>query len=319
MISVIVPVYNAEKYIERCLNSILAQTYTNFEIIIVDDGSTDCTDEILKLYEKKDKRIRIIKKTNGGSASARNLALEHVAGNYVAFVDADDYLSPNFLRVMVSIAKENNADIVECDYNIVQNKEEHTFTLNQNENIQILSNIQKLEELCAKSTYMKSCVLWTKIYRVELFQGIKFVENKGIDDEFVIHRLIYRAKIIAVTDQKLYYYFMSENSQMRSKPSIKRIDNTEAIEEQLKFFLNIGNRKLYNMLLYRYFRTVNGNLRFLKKNYPNQKELILQFKKKQKNIYHAFSVKEIPIFDKLFLLIDYFAPTLAKIIHNIMS
>lgn len=316
MISVIIPIYNAEKYIERCLDSIFVQTYEDFEIIAVDDGSTDLTAEILKQYSKKDERIKIIKKRNGGSASARNLALKYVNGKYVIFIDADDYVSCDFLRTMVCIAEETKADIVECDYQIVRGKKEQEKVLDEYEYIRILTNMEKLEELCKKSTYMKSCVLWTKLYRTELFQGIKFIENKGIDDEFVIHKLIYRAKLVAITNRKLYYYCLTDNSQMRAEPSIKRIDNTEAIEAQLMFYKSIGSERLYNMLLYRYFRTVNGNLRFLKKNYPEQEEIILKFKKKRKKIYYAFKVKEIPILDKIFLFMDFFMPYLARIVHD---
>lgn len=316
LISVIVPIYNAEKYISRCLNSLLSQTYKNFEVIAVDDGSTDRTFEILKQYEKKDQRIKVITKYNGGSASARNLALNFIKGDYIAFVDVDDYVSVDFLKILVDIAKKTGADIVECDYTIVYEEKELEERINEIEEPRLLTNIEKLEELCDKSTYMKSCVLWTKLYRSKLFFGLNFVENKGVDDEFIIHRLIYRANIIAVTEQKLYFYFMSDNSQMRSKATIKKIDNTEALEDQLAFYKSIGNKKLYNMLLYRYFRTVNGNYRFLKEKYSDKKELIVKFKKKRKKLYYALFAREIPLLDKIFLLLDRFAPCLAKNIHT---
>lgn len=316
LISIIVPIYNAEKYISRCFNSLISQTYKNFEVIAVNDGSTDRTFEILNQYEKKDQRIKVITKHNEGSASARNLALKYAKGDYIAFVDVDDYVSVNFLEILADIAEETEADIVECDYTIVYDEKELKERINKIEEPHLLTNIEKLEELCNKSTYLKSCVLWTKLYRSRLFQGLKFVENKGIDDEFIIHRLIYRANMVAVTEQKLYFYCMSDNSQMRSKPTIKKIDNTEALEDQLAFYQSIGNKKLYNMLLYRYLRTVNGNYRFLKENYSDKKELIIQLKKKRKKLYYALLVREIPLLDKMFLLLDRFAPCLAKNIHT---
>lgn len=117
LISVMVPVYNVAPYITNCLESLIHQTYTNLEIILVDDGSTDNSLEICQEYAKKDKRIKVIHKENGGLSTARNAGLDVATGDYYSFVDSDDYISTRFYEIMLNVALEHSADIVECDYN----------------------------------------------------------------------------------------------------------------------------------------------------------------------------------------------------------
>ena len=264
MISIIIPIYNAEKYISRCISSILDSSYKNFEIICVNDGSTDNTIELLNEFSKKDNRVKVYTKKNGGSASARNYGLNLVNGDYLAFIDADDYVHKDYFKILYNTAKKYNTDIVECDYYLVSDGIFAESNQVNDYNVKIISNIKKLEEFCGKKEYLKSSVLWTKIYSKKLFDNIKFIENKGIDDEFIIHELIYKANNIALVDKKLYYYYMSPNSQMRSNPKLNKIDNTEAIENQMNFFEKKGLRELKERLYYRYYRTIINNIVYLK-------------------------------------------------------
>ena len=114
-ISVIVPIYNTEKYLARCIESILCQTYTNLEIILVDDGSTDKSGDICDFYARKDNRVKVVHKENGGAAAARNFALNMVTGQYIGFVDSDDYIEPIMYQSMIQIAEEYDCDVVMCD------------------------------------------------------------------------------------------------------------------------------------------------------------------------------------------------------------
>ena len=116
LVSVIIPAYNIEDYIGRCLDSVLSQTYKNLEILVVDDGSSDCTGEILDDYEKKDQRIRVIHKENGGVSSARNIGIEAATGDYIGFVDGDDLMEPEMYKTLVNLLKEENADIAHCGH-----------------------------------------------------------------------------------------------------------------------------------------------------------------------------------------------------------
>ncbi len=314
MISIIIPVYNAQTYIERCLKSIQCQSFVDFEVLIIDDGSTDNTYNISFNFSVLDKRFRVFHKENGGSASARNVGLKLAKGAYVAFIDADDYVHPDYLIRLYSIAKENDVEIVQCGFIVVTDDTEKTIF--KSERISFYTNIDFLENFCRKETYLKTAVLWNKLYKKELFEGLKFPEGKGIDDEYLIYKVIYRAEKIAECDNNLYYYYMSCNSQMRSAPTLKRIDSVEAIEGQLDFFNSIKQKKLYNMLLYRYYSNVVGAYYFVKEYFPDEKETLLKLKKKKKNWKNALQVKEIPVKDKILLCFKVFFPKIFRKLYR---
>ena len=310
-ISVIIPIYNAEKYLERCINSLLNQTYSDYEIILVDDGSKDNSGNICDYYAYKYSNIKVIHKENGGSGSARNVGISKAKGNYISFVDADDYVKNNFLERMVELAYIYNADLVECSFEIVKNyNNKLEETDNKCKTINKMSNIEMLEAFCSKKDYLKSAVLWNKLIKKELFNNLKFIEGKGIDDEYIIHELLYRSKISIVIDDKLYFYYMSEGSQMRSGYSLKALDSIEAIENQLKFFKHINNNKLYNMLLYRYYSAICINYYLIKSFYKDKTDLIITLNQKRKNWRNALLVKEILFSDKMILILKRFFPAI---------
>ncbi|SEI98990.1 Glycosyl transferase family 2 [Kandleria vitulina] len=317
MISVIIPVYNSEKYIEKCINSILNSSFNDFEIIVVDDGSIDETYNIISKLSKKDKRIRIIKISNGGSAHARNIGLQNVRGDYVTFVDSDDYVDKDYLKELYEAIVTYNLDMVECDYRIISNYEDYNEIIqNKKNHIYIIDNIAKLNQLCERNTYLKSVVLWNKIYKKELFDNIQFVENKGIDDEYIIHKIIYKAKKIGLIENKLYNYYVNNNSQMRGKPDLKRLDNLDAIESQLCFF---DEKKLYSIkekLLFRYYRTVIDDIYFVKKYFPNEKNIINDLKKKRKGWSRILLSGKISIKEKVYLILTRYFSSLAYYIRN---
>jgi len=318
-ISIIIPVYNAEKYINNCIKSIINQTYRNWKLIIVDDGSTDKTSEIINEYLKINENIFLFSKKNGGSASARNYALNLIDTNYFVFIDADDTVHPQYLELMYETIKKYNADIVQCNFR----------TVNNNNNLiyvdQIITEVNEytgedfLEKFCRKSSYLRTAVLWNKMYKTALFTNLLFPEGKGIDDEFLICQVLIRAKKIVEIPNTLYDYFLSPNSQMRSKPTLKSIDNVEAIEGQLNLFKTNNLTKLYNLLLYRYYSSVAGAYRFLKSNYPDEKELLLTMDKKRRKWKEALYVKEISIIDKVLLIIRVNFPSIFYIIHGVLK
>lgn len=311
-VSIIVPVYNAEKYLQKCLNSLVFQTFTDFEIILINDGSIDESGVICDNFKSNYSNIVVIHKENGGSASARNLGLSLAKGEYIAFVDADDYVKNNFLERLVQLATSYNADLVECSFEIEKNNGETKYVVSEQvSDVQRMDNIEMLKAFCSKKGYFKSVVLWNKLIKKDVLDGLSFIEGRGIDDEYLIHKILYRSKVSIVTNEVLYFYYLSDGSQMRTGYSLKTLDSVDAIERQLKFFKKINNRQLYNMLLYRYYSAILLNYYFIKKYYKNENGVLQELKRKRKCLYKALIVKETPFKDKVFLLIKRFTPSLA--------
>lgn len=315
MISIIIPIYNAKKYLNRCLNSILYQKYENYEVLMINDGSTDGSDLICLEFQNKDNRFKLITKDNGGSATARNTGLDLAKGDHIVFVDADDYIDKNYLLDLHSTMVKTKSDIVQCEFQITYIDNE--LERKQNNNFRIIDKHEMFEMFCNKKTYLSVAVLWNKIYKKELFNGLRFPINKGIDDEYLICQIINNSSTIAILNSKLYYYFMSENSQMRnSKPSLKKIDNIDALEMQLSFFYDNNMKDIYNMLLYRYNACVISGYNYVKKYFPNEIELKKCLKKKRKKWIKVLFTKNINIHDKLLLIIRRFFPRIFNFVHR---
>lgn len=317
MISVIVPVYNVEKYLPKCLDSILRQDCQDFEVLLIDDGSTDQSDEICDNYAKLDARVRVTHKPNGGSGSARNVGLGMARGKYIAFVDADDFVAENYLSRLLTVAEANHADIVQCQFQCVVENEQPAEHSDAGKIEKIYSNIESLKEFCKKSGYLSTAVMWNKLYRKELFYDIHYQEGKGVDDEYVICPILYRANRIIVISDVLYYYYMSGNSQMRNtRPTLKKLDGIDAIEKQLAFFEQISQPQLRNMLMYRYYSGVVGGYNYVKKYFPAEREILLRLKEKKKGMWSALRLKEMSLSDKLLLVSRNCCPNLFKLVHR---
>lgn len=197
-ISVIVPIYNVEKFLRRCIDSILAQTYTNLEIILVDDGSPDGCPAICDEYAEKDDRIVVIHKENGGVSSARNSGLDNVSGDLIGWVDPDDYIEPDMFETLFNLKEKVNADISICSVNV--------FGLYENQIIYSDSLLSKEEYLKLLLSNKIQSFLWNKLFSKELFAGIKFAEGKTYEDVMVQHLIAEKAKNIVVSSKMLYNY-----------------------------------------------------------------------------------------------------------------
>lgn len=249
-ISIIVPIYNVEKYLEKCIKSILNQSFKEFELILVDDGSPDNCGDICDKYLNLDNRVRVIHKKNGGLSSARNAGLKIANGEYVAFVDSDDWVRDIMYEKLYSIAQKGNADIVQCKYinafdeNIRPNIENDT-------NMEIIGNYDALNNLY-NGRYEETVVTWNKLYKRELFNRIEFPEGRIHEDEFTTHKLLYKAKKIILYDKEMYYYRQTPNSIMNSKFNLKRFDLLEALKERSDFFNSINNKVLYRKTIQKY-------------------------------------------------------------------
>lgn len=229
LLSIIVPVFKTEKYLNCCIQSILNQTYRNLEVILVDDGSPDKCGKICDEWAKKDPRVRVIHVQNGGAGKARNIGIVASKGDYVTFVDSDDYLSLQMYERMLC-AFESEVDIVECDYEILESKEM---------NFKILGGSRKFtaEEAMRENIHdhLFKQVIWNKIYRRNVIEGVWFPEGKLIDDEFWTYKVIGRAKKLIHLNDCLYAYRQQENSVMHASFSLNRLQAIEAKMSKLEY------------------------------------------------------------------------------------
>lgn len=235
LISIIVPIYKVEPYLKRCLDSIVNQTYTNLEIILVDDGSPDNCPAICDEYAAKDKRIVVIHKENGGLSDARNAGLDICKGEYISFVDSDDWVDLSYIEVLISLQKKYTADITIAEHDLIAPKtfyKKETFQYKE----EIFNNKEGLKQLFSSNnpTYT---VAWGKLYKKDLLKDFLFPLNKYHEDEFTTYKLFYHSKVICYTNKKLYNYFLREgNITSTSHP----LDLLQAYEESFIFFKNQG-------------------------------------------------------------------------------
>lgn len=233
MLSIIIPIYNVEKYLTKCIESVINQTYKNLEIILVNDGSTDNSKDIINKYSLIDSRIKIINKKNGGLSDARNVGIEIAKGDYIAFLDSDDWIELNMYEKLYSYIKQENADIVQCSYQEVYNEEVNNQKIK--EEIKLISGKDSLYNLYGEN-HGKTVVVWNKIYKRELFNDIRFPKGKYHEDELTTYKLLYKANKIVDLNLPLVYYRQRDGSIMNSKFNIKRLDALEAFYEKLQFY-----------------------------------------------------------------------------------
>lgn len=241
-ISIIVPVYKAEKFIGRCIESILAQTFTGFELLLIDDGTPDRSGKICDEYASKDNRIRVIHKENGGVSDARNAGLNSMTGSYVAFIDSDDYIHPDMIKILYEKMVIYDADISICGITYVDEdgvtREESGRTILKD------GDLDKMEALSGINDHMELGVICNKLYKTRLFNDIRFPSGKIHEDSFVLPKLYYKCRRIITTPVSLYYYVRNPNSITNSALSIRNYDLVESYFEKIKFFEDQGLQEL---------------------------------------------------------------------------
>lgn len=207
LISVIVPVYNVSAYLDRCMRSLIEQTYRNLEIILVDDGSTDNSGELCDQWAKKDTRVRVIHRKNNGLSQARNTGLDAATGEYITFVDSDDILSPHLCRVLYDSIREC-AEIAICDAEHIFPEKPYAFFVS--EEAQTLTAESAICQMWYQKSFLPSA--WGKLYRRELFQGKQFTPGRIFEDIDIMHELFDAANTIVYNRSKLYGYVHREGS-----------------------------------------------------------------------------------------------------------
>ena len=234
LISVIVPVYRVEEFLPRCVDSLRAQTYENLEIILVDDGSPDHCPEICEKYAARDVRIRVIHQENRGLSGARNAGIDAAAGEYLAFVDSDDYVTEDFIESLYTLAEETGCPIAQCRFSYVQGerlreRENQVWKIYRGESLMTQLYGPEEEATCF-------VVAWNKLYRKDLFDGIRYPEGRVHEDEATTYRLFHAGKKLAFLDRALYGYYTGNTGSITAVFSRKRLDWMTAHEERICFF-----------------------------------------------------------------------------------
>lgn len=241
LISIIVPVYNVEQYVGRCLDSIKAQGYSNLEIIVVNDGSTDGSPQLVYEYALTDRRFKIIDQNNMGLSGARNTGLNHCTGEYVFFVDSDDYLTSDCIESLYDLLYTYQADVVVGDHVVTHGEPlKNVYERNQ---VERMDGHEAIRRIFSKQT-VKMVTAWGKLYRKELFDGIRFPQGLLHEDEGTTYKIYYKSRNVIVSDQPCYAYFSNPNS-ITTKPTKRNYEDLRSVfEEQIRFF---ENRKEYDL------------------------------------------------------------------------
>ena len=297
-----------ENYLHKCVDSILAQTFTDFELILVDDGSKDRSGQICDEYAEMDERVKVIHKENSGPSDTRNRGIEQAAGNYFMFVDSDDYIAPTMVECLYQSILKENADIAACNF---------LYSFEDDRNQDFSTNIQWEVVSGAEIFYNRkndrSCgywtVVWNKLYKSKVFGKLRFRAGKYYEDEFWAND-IYQMDIKMVTiPECLYYYRQHGNNSMKTTNSKKNLDILEALQERIGVYLmdQTHSAQAYRVLIY--------SLEYLEKSKRmitnrEEKAKYLQAEKRTKDIVHQLRKRKLTNIQRTSLVFLELAPCL---------
>ena len=246
-ISVIVPVYNIEQYLPRCLDSILSQTHRNLEILIVDDGSTDNSSYVIRQYAKKDKRIIPIFKKNTGVSDTRNTALDKATGDYIGFVDGDDYIEPDMFEILLNNALKYKADISHCGYQMVfPSRVDYYFNTGT---IMEQDNRKGLRDLMTGNNLVEPGI-WNKLYTKEVIGKTRMPSDIKINEDYLFNVEVFRkSKKSIYEDKPLYHYILRKNSAATSKITEKKLFDGITVRERIVRLFENNDEEFYHIAL----------------------------------------------------------------------
>lgn len=249
-ISIIVPVYNVEKYIEQCLLSIQNQSFRDFEVLIVNDGSTDNSASICKRFCETDNRFMLYSQPNGGLSAARNTGIRRAQGELLLFVDSDDYIHPQMCEILYQNMDFCQADISICGFRRIKEETKNYFDLSAEQKLDVCSGKEGCRNIYAGRS-VESVVAWNKLYKRELFRDILYPEGKIHEDEFVTYKLLYFAKRVVYTNLELYYYMQRSDSIMQKRYGKEHMVMLEMAEESISFYLEHSEKELARLAMNR--------------------------------------------------------------------
>ncbi|EGO2810053.1 glycosyltransferase family 2 protein, partial [Enterococcus faecalis] len=233
LVSVVIPVYNVEKYVEKCLDSVINQTYQNLEIIIVNDGSTDNSLSVCQKKKLSDSRIKLINKENGGLSSARNAGIECAQGEFICFIDSDDWIELDYIEVLLNGMENTNVDISVIQMIKVKDFNKIAFQSESQTKWDIFERETAMRELFSSNLIGYSAN--NKLYRISLFKSIRYPEGMLMEDKGTTYRLIDSSTKVAVNGSTKYHYYLRDNSILRTDFNQKNFDSFIIHEEILNF------------------------------------------------------------------------------------
>jgi len=287
LVTIIIPVYNTQDYLERCVSSALGQTHHDLQVILINDGSTDGSGRMCDAYAAADSRIEVIHQENAGQSAARNSGLERVKGQWVTFLDADDYFSMHYVEQSLSACLKHGADIAACrsisDYD--GSLGEELFALPDNsDNFERISNREAVLMHFGRRAALLNMAC-CKLYRASLWRGLRFPPGMIWEDVFVSHHILYNAHAVIILGSALYAYCMVPGSTMRKPFSLKRLDALKAWEEGIRFYEQAGEPEFAALARRVYCNRVFDAYGLCKKHLPDERAVHKQLRRQAISAY----------------------------------
>lgn len=257
-LSIIVPIYKVEKYLDECIQSILGQTFTDFELILVDDGSPDACPQMCDAAAEQDSRVRVIHQKNGGLSAARNTGIEAARGNWLGFVDSDDFVAPDFYEKLYNAAVNADADCAVCS---VQLTHEDGSWMDTPPQWKVYGGGYTGEDVLKTITWQNNApylVAWNKLYRREVFRTLRYPVGRINEDVFVFAELFDTIKKVACVEQPLYFYRQRKDSIMQSKCTLRNLDEMWSFVHCFECFQRSGRMEMLPFVESRVFAKLTG-------------------------------------------------------------
>ena len=316
LVSVIIPVYNVEKYIKPCIESIINQTYKNLEIILVDDGSTDSSGLICDEYSERDNRIKVIHQKNRGLSGARNSGIEIAKGEFLSFVDSDDFLDLRFFKEMMQKAEKEKSDIALCGVTYCNENGEFISEDIIDKHTVIMGLDQLKLLLCDNKKY--STTAWAKIYRKNLWDQIRYPEGKYHEDVYTTYKVVDKSHRSSIIAKPYYWYRQITGSITHSKFNLKHLDSVEATKERAEYM--VENHPYLKK--YAFSTVAYSSIKILEKMIQdNISDKVIEQQLKQnvkKNIWYLLQIKTYSISTKLFGICTAFSVSATKRLYKIL-
>ncbi len=313
LITIIVPVYKVEGCIEKCIESILNQTYKKLEIILVDDGSPDNCGNICESYTKRDSRIKVIHKENGGLSDARNAGIDIAKGKYISLIDSDDYIDSDYVEVLYSAISKDNTDMAISSHRVIY----PTGTILDKETNE--KSVLESKEVLKRILYDEGIDLsaWAKLYKTELFKNVRYPKGRLFEDAATTYKLVDKSKRISIISKSTYNYIIREESISNREFSPSKMDLIVSTEEMCNFIKNKYpdlEKAADRRIMYSYLSTLS-QLAMSEKEFPDEQKKLMKYIKENGN--RILKDKCAPKRDKFGILSTKFGFKLYKFTWNV--